>query len=160
MTRIIEKILLALFILLVFSPAAYATADDDSDMSMRVPDVRLVNVDVGTISFEPDINDFIDGWTQKKTITAVVSANTNWVLTIRGSEEYWEGPWEKPVTDIYWALAGGEYQPLTTTATPVAAGGLSNRSGYPVHIKVKLDTSMDAPGEYYYYVIMFELASP
>jgi len=160
MTRIHNLLIPAIIILLLCCPAAYAGEDDDSDLSMRVPDVRLVNVEPGSINFAPDMTDMINGWTKTEEITAVVSANTNWVLTIKGSEEYWEGPWQKPVSDIYWNLAGGEYQPLTTQSTEVASGGKCNGSGYPIHMKVELDLSQDAPGEYYYYVIIFELTSP
>lgn len=155
-----KYILLPVFILLVCCPAVYAAEDDDSDMSMRVPDVRLLDVEPNSINFEPDLNNMVNGWTEAKLITAVVSANAGWLLTIKGSSDYWEGPYQKPISDIYWNLADGEFLPLSTQSTEVVSGGLSNQSGYPINIKVKLDISRDLPGDYYYYSVIIELIAP
>ena len=157
---ILMQLMAGVVILLLCCTAVSAAPKDESDFSMGVPEVRLVNVEPGSIHFDPDIGEMLDGWTHVKDITAVVSANANWVLTIKGSEEYWEGPYDKPVSDIYWNLAGGEYKPLSTQSTPVVSGGLSKRCGYPVHIKIKLDLSKDQPGDYNYYYIIFELTAP
>jgi hypothetical protein len=160
MTRLFTLILATLIIMLFCCPISFAAQDDDSDMHMRIPEVRLVNVDPNSIDFEPDLTDMVDGWTKIQEVTATVSANTNWVLMVQGSSDFWEGPYQKPISDIWWNLAGGEYSSLTTSSVPVVSSGKCNRSGYPIHIKIALDLAKDEPGEYHYYNIVFTLTAP
>jgi hypothetical protein len=154
------SILVAVFILLVCSVAANAEAEDDSDVSMRIPDVRLVEVNPGYLEYYPSLNDMTNGWTETKQVTAVVSANADWVLTIKGSSESWEGPYAKPISDIYWNYGGGDYVPLSTQGAMIAVGGLSNGTGYDVSFRIKLDLSRDLPGDYHYYYVVFEMLEP
>jgi len=153
-------ILVAAFFLLVWCPAVNAEADDGSDMSMRIPDVRLIEVDPDYIEFDPSLNDMVSGWTETRTITATVSANADWVLTIKGGSETWDGPYMKPVSDIYWNLAGGDYVALGTQNSMITAGGLSNGTGYDISFRIQLDLSRDLPGDYHYYDVIFELLEP
>lgn len=156
----VSFILAAAFILLACCPAVNAQENDGSDMSMRIPDVRLIEVDPDYIEFDPSLNDMVNGWTETKTITATVSANADWVLTIKGGSETWEGPYMKPVSDIFWNLAGGDYMALATQASLITAGGLSNGTGFDISFRIQLDLSRDLPGDYHYYDVIFELQEP
>jgi hypothetical protein len=158
----IKKLLLpAIIILLLWSPAARSGPEDDSDLSMSVPGVRLLTLERDTISFEPGILEMVDGWSNEEVLTARVSANVDWVLTIKGSEALWEAPWDKPVSDIYWSYGGGEYVPLSSTqSAQVVAGGLSKEAAYPIKLKVMLDLEKDVPGKYYYSYLVVELTAP
>jgi hypothetical protein len=150
----------AVIVLLLCCAAAYATQEGDSDLSMQVPDVYLLDVEPGSIDFQPDLGNVLEGWTEAKEVTAIVSANADWVLMIKGNQEFWEGPYQKPVSDIYWNLAGGDFQPLSTQSVLVVSGGLSDAVGYPIHIKVKLDITKDIPGNYHFYYVVIELMAP
>jgi hypothetical protein len=140
--------------------AAWASPEDESDFFMTCPGVRMLTLDPDTLNFQPGLDQILAGWTQDDVIVAKASANVTWVLTIRGSAEAWEGPWDKPVSDIWWKYDGGQYQPLSTSVTEIVSGGPVNQHAYPVHFKVKLDIEKDVPGDYYYSYIIFELASP
>ena len=156
----LKQLIIAIVILLVFCPSAYADPVDDSGFGMSVPGVRSLTLEQDNLQFEPDILQFLDGWTHQEVLIARVNANVDWVLTIRGSDELWEGPWEKPVTDIYWKYGGGEYASLDTQSAYVASGGPTNQQAYPIHFKIKLDLEWDVPGEYYYEYVIFELSAP
>jgi hypothetical protein len=159
MTRIHSYLIPALVILVLCGPA-YAGSDDNSDFSLRCPAMRMVTVEPDSLSFESDMGQFVAGWTEPKEITAWVSANVPWVLSIKGSQESWEGPYPKPVSDISWSYGPGAYVPLSTSSATVVAGELTNRQPYPINIKVKLDLSKDFPGDYHYYNIVVELSEP
>jgi hypothetical protein len=160
-TAILIQSIIAVAIVLLWSPAARSGPEDDSDFSVSVPGVRLLTLERDSIRFEADILQIVDGWTNEEMLVARVSANVDWVLTVRGSEELWEGPWQKPVSDIYWSYGGGEYRPLSSTeSAQVVAGGLSKEAGYPIELKVKLDLEKDVPGEYYYSYLVVELTAP
>ena len=159
MTRIHNYLIPALVILLLCSPT-YAKSDDDSDFSLRCPAMHMVTVEPDSLSFQPDMAALAAGWTETKQLTAWVSANVPWKLTIKGSVASWAGPYPKPVSDIYWSYGPGAYVPLTTSSATVATGGLANRQPYPINIKVKMDLSKDLPGDYQYYYIVVELSTP
>jgi len=160
MSRTRDYLIPAIIVLLLCCAAAYAKQEGDSDLSMQVPDVYLLDVEPGSIDFQPDLGNVLEGWTEAREVTAIVSANADWVLKIRGSQEFWEAPYQKPVSDIYWNLAVGDFQPLSTQFAPVVSGGLADASEYPIHIKVKLDISKEIPGDYHYYYVVIGLMTP
>jgi len=164
--------ILAIAIMLFCIPAAYAEPEDESDFTMSVPGVRSLTIDPDSLRFDPDLDQITRGYTDEEVVIATVSANVGWVLTITGSAQVWEGPWQKPVGDIYWKYGGGEagsigtdsgvagYQSLTTLSAVVVSGGPCNQHTYPISFGVKLDIEKDVPGEYYYAYIVFELTTP
>jgi len=157
---ILRHTLTPILIFLLSVSIAWADSEDDSDASMTVPGVRSLTLEQQSLHFEPTLTQMIDGWTQQKPIIARVSANVGWVLTVHGSSDLWDAPWDKPVTDLYWRYASGEYAPLTTDMVEVVSGGPCNQLTYPIHFMVKLDLADDVPGDYYYEYIVFELAAP
>lgn len=157
---ILKQLFFSVVILFAFCPAVLADPVDDSGFSMGVPGIRSLTLDQNNIHFEPDIRQMVDGWTHQEVLIARVNANVDWVLTVRGSDDLWDGPWEKPVTDIYWKYGGGEYASLDMQSMYVASGGPTNHQAYPIHFKVKLDLALDVPGDYYYEYVIFELSSP
>ena len=156
----LKQLIIAVVILLVFCPSVHAEPEDESGFGMSVPGVRMLTLEQENIEFDPDILQFLDGWTHQEVLIARVNANVTWVLTVRGSDDLWEGPWDKPVTDIYWKYGGGEYASLGMQSAYVASGGPCNQLTYPIHFKVKLDLAFDVPGDYHYEVVIFELSSP
>jgi len=155
-----KYIFTALVILLACSPAVFAQADDDSNLSMQVPDVRLIKVEPAYLEFGPSMADMVNGWTETQQVTAYVSANADWMLMIKGASEVWEGPYQKPVSDIYWSLAGRDSNPLSTESSMIISGGLCRDSEYPINIQIMLDVSRDLPGNYHYYNVIFEMVEP
>jgi hypothetical protein len=168
----IAMIIIAIAVMLLCIPAAYADREDDSDFTMSVPGIRSLTIEPDSLRFEPDLNQMERGYTNQELVTARVSSNVSWVLTIRGSVEVWEGPWQKPVGDICWKYgaegavsvateAGGAgYRSLTTQQAVVVSGGPCNQRTYPIHIRINLDMEKDKPGEYYYAYVVFELTTP
>jgi hypothetical protein len=169
-TTILTRLILAAAVLIICSPAAYADPEDESDASISVPGIRSLTLEQNSLHYEPNINQMLEGWTEQQVLITRVSANVNWVLNIRGSDEFWEGPWDKPVGDLYWKYGGGSgssvsrsdagYQPLGTQPTEVASGGPCNQRTFPIHFRVKLDLETDVPGEYYYTYVVIELTMP
>ena len=157
---ILKNLIIAVVMLLVLCPAAHAESEDDSGFSMGVPGVRSLTLEDNNIQFEPDTLQMLDGWTHQEVLIARVNANVDWVLTVRGSDEYWEGPWQKPVSDIYWKYGGLDYESMSTQNATVASGGPCNQNTYPIHFKVMLDLESDVPGDYYYEYVVFELSAP
>ena len=157
---ILKNLIIAVVILLVFCPAAHAEPEDDSVFSMGVPGVRSLTLEQDNIQFAPDTLQMLDGWTHHEVLIARVNANVGWVLTVRGSEELWDGPWQKPVSDICWSYGGADYESLRMQSAYVASGGPCNQQTYPIYFKIMLDLVSDIPGEYYYAYIVFELSAP
>lgn len=155
-----KNLIIAVVILLVLCPAAYAEPEDDSAFSMGVPGVRSLTLEQSNIQFGPDALQMLDGWTHQGVLIAWVNANVDWVLTIRGSKELWEGPWQKPVSDIYWKYGGADYESLGMLSAYVASGGPCIKYTCPIYFNVMLDLERDVPGEYYYAYILFELSAP
>ena len=160
MNLLFFRLIAATAILIFFAMPSSAEPEDDSDFSMRITDVRMLTLDRNTVSFEPGITEILEGWSKHELVNTHVSANVPWVYTINGTKETWEGPWEKPVTDIYWKYGGMEYASLTISPAIVATGGPCNNQAYPIHFKIKLDIGQDIPGEYFYSYILFELTAP
>ena len=159
-STVIKQLIISFVILLLLCPAAHAVPEDDSGFGMDVPGVRSLTLDDESLYMEPGIIEMLDGFTDPEVITASVCANVTWVLTIRGSDELWDGPWDKPITDIYWNYNGGDYVPLGMDSAYIVSGGPCNQVEYPINFKVKLDMEYDLPGEYYYEYIVFELSAP
>jgi hypothetical protein len=137
-----------------------ANAEDtyQAGISIVIGQVRTVTVDTQYADFQPTAPELIEGWTQVQTINAMVSANTHWEMTIRGSDEYWNAPWEKPVGDIFWSYDGSEYVPLTVDPAFVVNGSAVVDENYSIEFIVALDPLKDIPGDYSYPQIIVELS--
>lgn len=127
---ILVHLIIAVAVLIICSPAAYADPEDESNTSITITGVRSLTLEQDSLHYEPNISQMLNGWTQQQVLIARVSANVNWALNIRGSDEYWEGPWDKPVSDIYWKYGGGGYEPLWTQPAEVASGGPNGFDAY------------------------------
>ena len=138
---------------------AWAEANHQTDFSIIVGEVRTVSVDRENLDLIPVAAELIAGWTRVGTLNITVSANVEWALSIRGSEPFWEAPWNKPVGDIFWSYNGSEYFPLDVIATEVLTGGPSDNEIYPLNFKISLDPLEDIPGDYYYPEIIIEVTS-
>ena len=139
---------------------ARAAPEDEGDFSMSVPGVRMLTLDRRSLEFSPGGPELEAGYSEHKVIVASVSANAGWVLVISGTSAHWQGPWAKPVGDIEWRYGGGQYAGLSEQEVSVVSGGAQNGRAYPVHFRVKLDWESDAPGEYRYEFVMFQLTTP
>jgi hypothetical protein len=146
--------------LLLILPSSVRAEDDQSDFSMTVPGVKAITIESGTLIFAPDLTQLLDGWTTVEILDATVSANEDWLLTIRGSLDNWTGPWLKPVGDIYWKYGAGDYAPLTTSSVDVTTGGPVNSGSYSLDFKIALDLETDTPGNYSYTYVTIELTAP
>jgi hypothetical protein len=157
----IKKLLLpVIIILLLLCPASYADREDESDFSMRCPEVRYLTLEPDSLDFESSMANMVEGWTSTKVLTARVFANVQWVMKIKGTSGTWEGPYAKPISDIYWSYGTGTPVPLTTDSATVVSGGCCFNEPFPIDIKVKLDMTRDVPGDYYYTYILVELSAP
>ncbi len=158
--RILTWIAAACLFFIFAVPAVHADSEDVSGLTVSIGEVRTITLESGSFNFSPDINELLDGRTEHQSWDAIVSANVGWVLTIRGAEDTWDGPWDKPVSDILWEYDGGGYMPLDTEPQIVCSGGPSNREPYPIGITVQLDFEKDIPGDYHYGYIVLELSAP
>lgn len=150
----------ALLLLLFLSPQAAAQSDGDSHFSMPVPEIRVLELDTELTFIAPGVAEVLAGRTTEQTWNTVVSSNTDWVLTIRGTEEYWDGPWQKPVSDILCRFDDSEFITLDTEPVEICSGGRVDHAEYPVEFSISLNLLNDIPGEYFYGYVVFELASP
>jgi hypothetical protein len=147
-------------LMLAFPCAAVAQRDYESGFSIVISEVRLLTVETESAFIAPDAGEVLSGWTGEQTLGVTVSANTEWVLWIRGTEPAWDGPWSKPIGDIHWSCGESEYVPLDTMPAEVCAGGMSDHEPYQINFKIALDPLKDVPGDYYYTYIVIELTSP
>jgi hypothetical protein len=152
--------ILAGALLTVLAEPARAARDTESGFSIVVSEVRSITFNAESTFLTPTATELIRGWTQERMWDIEVSANAEWVLQVRGTESAWDGPWLKPVGDIYWSYEGSEYLPLDTTPVEVCMGGPADHKPCPVTFKVALDPLEDIPGEYRYRTIVFELSEP
>lgn len=153
-----QLILGATFLLL--AAVAHADTVDESGVSIIISEVRSLVLDSESVSLAPGVTELLAGWTEERYWNATVSSNADWVLTIRGTEATWEGPWPKPVGDIWWENGGGEYVPLDTEPVEVCRGGPADHEAYSIHCRIALDPERDIPGDYFYANIVFELTTP
>ncbi len=147
-------------ILMFFLPAAHADPTDVGGLTISIGEVRAISLNSTSILLSPNMNELLDGRIEQQSWDALVSSNVDWVLTIRGSEEIWDGPWQKPISDILWNYEGSEFTPLDIEPQVVCAGGPSNREHYEINFTVELDFVTDIPGEYHYGYIILELSAP
>ena len=144
----------------LLAATAFASPEDTPDMSLSVPGVRMITLDKHSLDFIAGGGDFDRGWTETKEITARIGSNVNWVLMISGTGDSWDGPWAKPVSDIFWKYGSGEFHALSTGGASVTSGGPVNNLSVPIHFKIKLALDKDIPGEYRYEYILMELTAP
>lgn len=159
-TLVLTQIILTTAFLLVFTEAAHADMVYESGFSITISEVRSLTLDSDTVNLTPDATSVLTGWMEEQTWEVNVWANVDWVLRIRGTSSTWEGPWPKPVGDIYCAYAGSEYVPLDTAPVEIYRGGPADHESYPINFRIALDPLLDIPGEYYYSYIVLELESP
>lgn len=157
---IIKTILLIMAVFLMLVLPAYGGTDDGSGFTMSVTGIRYLTLENGSVAFTPEPEQMINGWTTEEQSVVWVSANVPWVLTIRGSEDYWEGPWAKPVSDIYWRYGTSEFIPLGTTSETIAIDGPVSSEQFLIDLKIKLDMENDLPGDYTYSYVVFEISAP
>jgi len=143
-------------------PPGIVQAQDEgnSSVTLVVSEVRTLSIDADGGFLSPDASAVLDGWSEERTCDIIISANTEWVLRIRGSSPVWDAPWQKPVSDIYYSCSDGDFIPLTTTPNDILVGGPAINGTIPVTFKIKLDPLHDIPGEYYYNAIELELIAP
>lgn len=144
--------------------AVPALADDDErsepEFRMDIDSVMFVHLDRNELEFNPTANDLINGRTTPEQLTATVSSNTDWVLSIAGSATKWDGPWDKPVGDILWRIAGSEnYTPLATSAAEVERGAPVKEYGVSLDFAVALDMARDLAGTYRYESVVFQVSA-
>ncbi len=151
-----------LMALLLCQPVTILRADteESSSFSFIIPEIRMLSLETGTSVCLADTNALLTGWTEVQTWDIVVSSNVDWVLTVRGTQSAWEGPWPKPVSDIWWACDSGDFVPLDTAPLEGCSGGPSDHESHPVHFRIAMDMLQDIPGDYFYGYIVFELAAP
>jgi hypothetical protein len=147
-------------LLLLFASAALAEPEQDSGFTMSVQEVRMLTIDRQSILLNPDIHEIINGMAEPEKLSMAVSANVAWVLTVRGTDPYWNGPWEKPVTDILWRVGQDEFKPLTTDPVEVMSGNPTTQKIFDIDLTSMLSMEKDVPGDYSYAYIVFELTPP
>ena len=151
---------LACVVLLALATPIYAAEDSQSGFTIIVSEVRSITIDSSSADFSPGAMELISGWTRESSSNLIISSNTEWVLSIRGTSPTWDGPWLKPVGDIFWSYNGGKYVPLSVDSTEILHGGAADHRPYALNFKVHLDPLKDIPGEYRYQSIVLELTSP
>ena len=147
---------------LLLAAAAPALADDSEDrpeFSMDIDPVMFVQLDRENLDFNPGVNELIAGQSAAQQLTARVTANTDWVLTIAGSAELWDGPWAKPVGDILWRCGSGEFSSLTLSGVEIGSGGPAREQAVGIDFRIRLDVTKDTPGSYRYEYIVFQVAA-
>ena len=157
---LLTQSLIALLLILLVCPEAAAQSDDQSRFAIPVGEVRVLELDTEITFFAPGVAEVLAGRTTEQTWNMVVSSNTDWVLTIRGTDEYWDGPWQKPVSDIMYRYGTSDFIPLSTEPTVVSSGDRADHVTYPVDFSISLNMLKDIPGDYFYGYVVFELASP
>lgn len=157
---LLTQLLIALLIVLLLCPKSIAQSDDQSRFVIPVGEVRVLELDTEITFFAPGVAEVLAGRTAEQTWNMVVSSNTDWILTIRGSDEYWDGPWQKPVSDILWRHEMADFIPLSTEPAVVSSGGMADHVAYPIEFSISLNMLNDIPGDYFYGYVVFEFASP
>lgn len=159
-TAAFAQLVLAGFFLLAVPLPSLAVRESESDFSIVISEVRSLTLDAESIYLDPAASELIAGWTEERSWNATVCANVDWVLSIRGTDPTWEGPWPKPVGDIYWSYDGSEFVPLDTLPVEVCVDGPVDHKSYPITFRIALDPLEDVPGEYRYGYIVLELTAP
>lgn len=159
-TVVLVQFIIASTFLLVFTDSAYADSEFESSFSFIITEVRSLTLDSEGSVITPDATAVLTGWTEEHAWEVTIHANIEWVLSIRGTDGVWEGPWPKPVGDIYVACDGGEYVPLDIEPVEVCMGGPVDNELYPIRFRIAFDPLKDIPGDYYYNYIVFEIESP
>jgi hypothetical protein len=157
---VLAQLILAGIILPALATPSHAARDTQSGFSLVVSEVRSLSIDSGSSYLSPGAAEILAGWTQEHSTDITISSNTEWVLSIRGASPTWDGPWAKPVGDVYWSCNGSDYMPLSTDPAQVCLGGPSDHRPYPINFKVHLDPLKDIPGDYRYTSIVLELTAP
>lgn len=162
---------LALVLLLCLS-AVPAFADEEAELDITVTIQPATNLTVSpvSISFEPpddisaarfnDIQPGGFGISLAEGVTLTIKSNTAWKLYVKGSAEYFSGPYDKPVTDIRWVDGTSVYTDLTMTDALVYEGS-TGTSGInkSVNFRIKLWWAYDEPGSYTYNSVVFTLVN-
>lgn len=143
---------------------APALADDDErsepEFSMDIDSIMFVHLDRHELAFNPSANDVLSGRTPPQQLKATVSSNTDWVLSIAGSSPKWDGPWDKPVGDILWRIAGeGSYAQLASTAAEVQRGSPAKDLDISLDFAIALDMAHDLAGTYRYESVVFQVSA-
>ncbi len=151
-------------LVLWLAASAPVWADDDErgepQFQMDIDSVMFVHLDRDELEFTPDANDLLSGRTPPEQLTAQVSSNTDWVLSIAGSMAAWDGPWAKPVGDILWRRAGeGSYTPLATAAAEVQRGAPVKEFDVCLDFAIALDMAHDLAGTYRYESVVFQVSA-
>jgi len=158
--RFMARLIVATIFLLLLTRSAFAVPDDQSGFSIIIEDVRTLSLDSEITYFAPDVMQILSGWTGEQVWTTTINANVDWVLTIRGTEAFWDGPWQKPVGDIWWEYNGGGFVPLDTEPAEVCSAGPSDHQVHQIRFRLAVDLLKDIPGDYYYGYLVLELAAP
>lgn len=154
------RVAIASAVFLLLASAVPAASEDNSGFTISIPAVRYLDLENQSINFVPEPQMFLTGWSEELQAMAKVSSNVDWVLTIKGTEGFWEGPWSKPVSDIVWKYGAGEFNSLSMEPVEISSGGPASGQEYPVDFKIKLDLANDLPGDYVYTYVIFELSAP
>jgi len=147
---------LAVVIYLLYTGVAYADSESNSGISIVISDVKVLSVDADSLTLSPAAPEVLSGWTEQQTWNVTICANVEWALTIRGTAPTWDGPWLKPVGDIFFSSGGSDFAPVETESTRVCTGGPSDNEVRPINFKIALDPLKDIPGEYFYGYIVLE----
>jgi len=154
--RIVLSLPFTVIMLLVFACAAHADSTHNSGISIVISEVKVLSVDADSLTLSPAAPEVIVGWTETQIWNVTISANVEWALTIRGTTSTWDGPWLKPVGDIFFSCGGSDFTPIETEPLRVCTGGPSNNEIRPINFKIALDPLKDIPGEYFYGYIVLE----
>ena len=146
----------AVVVLLLLAPVAYADSESNSGISIVISEVKVLSVDADNLTLSPAAPEVLSGWTEQQTWNVTISANVEWALTIRGTAPTWDGPWLKPVGDIFFSSDGSDFAPVGTEPVRVCTGGPSDNEVRPINFKIALDPLKDIPGEYFYGYIVLE----
>ena len=147
-------------LLLVLPSPAQAEWEIESNFSIIISEVRVFELGCENVSPNPGATALLTGLTEQNPIDVTISTNVAWLLTIRGSDPFWEAPWQKPVSDMQFSYDGGEFQSIGLTAATVTGGEPADHEIYTVNLRASLDPLYDIPGEYSYNYIIFEIETP
>jgi len=145
---------------LVWPVAVRAAGEDESDMSLTVGGVAILELDRSELDFDTTPEQFIAGMTASEATRCRVVTNSEWVLTIAGTASKWAGPADKPVEDVLWRSGGGDYTALSMSPAEVARGEPTAGLDVFLELAVKLRFEQDEPGEYTYRSVHYELTTP
>lgn len=138
-----------------------ASVSQGSTAVFTVPTLIRLSLDTSMIDFGAlTMDDYDLGYKEALAAQIVtVWSNRDWTLTVAADSDTWEGPWDKPASDLELKVASvskpgrvdeyaSDYFGLSTSAQDVATGFPGGNIAFTMDFKVLVSWDNDVAGNY------------